>query len=218
MNIENGINAKEQLNPVSIEEPTYIYKRSGETLTVPPEDEKRYSEAVTAFIAAKNQFENDRESSEIIEEYVEKFWRSAYENLPEIPAGYVRLLHHTFSSSQAEGIRQNGLRYGGTTMGSYSYLNKIAYTANIVRDMNERDESGNRILYNSRVEIQKEGVVVIFDLPEEDFKKYEYNNGAPGVIPAEFFVAALPERTPIVWIDYEKRIFAPLSQRFNEKP
>ncbi len=216
MNIENG--KKESISPESIEEPTYVYKRAEGALLVTPEDEKKYDKAATACITARERSEYDRTSGLVVGKYVEKFWRNAYENLPEIPAGYVRLLHHTYTASQAEEIRQNGLRYGGTIMGAHDSRNRVEYTACVVRDMNERNGNGDRALYNTRVESQQEGVVVVFDLSEEDLDTYGFNNGKPGVIPAEFFVAALPERTPITWIDYEKRSFASLSQRFNQKP
>jgi len=210
MSVEDG---KREPIPESIEEPSYVYKRAEGALSVTPEDEKKYAEAASAFIAANDRYEHDRASGLVVGECVEKFWRNAYENLPEIPAGYVRLLHHTYTGVVAEKIRQSGLKYDLVVN-----RNHIESTACIVRDMNEKNENGDRALYNTRVESQKEGVVVVFDLSEEDLRKYEYNNGKPGVIPAEFFVAALPERTPIVWIDYKKRTFVPLSQRFNQKP
>ncbi|MCX6720547.1 MAG: hypothetical protein NTW11_01970 [Candidatus Staskawiczbacteria bacterium] len=211
MSVEDG--KKEPINPESIEEPTYVYKKAEGFLSVTPEDEEIFAEATKAAIAAAGRYEYDLANSKVVVEYVEKFWRNAYENLPEIPAGYVRLLHHTFTAAIAEEIRQKGLKYNLT-----GNRNHIESTACVVRDMNEKNEKGDRALYNTRVESQKEGVVVVFELSEEDLHKYEYNNGNPGVIPAEFFVAALPERTPIVWNDYNARTFVPLSQRFNQKP
>jgi len=215
MSVENGkkepINPQEALEKIgeSIDEPGYVYKRAEGVLPVTPEDEEIYAKALAKVLIDQH----DRTDGLVIRGCIEKYWRNAYENLPEIPKGYVRLLHHTYTAELAEEIRQTGLKYNLSVN-----RNHIESTACVVRDMNEKNENGNRVLDNTRVESQEEGAVVVFDLSEEDYQKYGYNNGAPGVIPAEFFVAALPERKPIIWIDKEKGIFVTLSERFSQKP